>query len=71
MNRCLKCGNSLGTADVNGVCLKCRGETYNHSVGVQNYIFGNFEPYRNLLIKQAKKMARRKIYERKAKRSLK
>ena len=28
MKRCLKCGNSLGTADVNGVCSECRGHTF-------------------------------------------
>ena len=28
MNKCLKCGGELLTGDVNGVCLKCRGETF-------------------------------------------
>ena len=70
MNRCLKCGGELLTGDVNGVCSKCIGETYN-TVDFQDYVYAHFEPYRNLLMKQAKKMARRKIYERKAKRSLK
>ena len=74
MNRCLKCNGILETADVNGICSKCRSASYSETstplVDVQKYVFyDNFEPYRNLLIKQAKKTARRKIYERKAKRS--
>ena len=71
MNKCLKCGGELLTGDVNGVCSKCRGETYNHSSYFQDHVFMDFEPYWKMLEKQVKKMARRKIYERKAKRSLK
>lgn len=73
MNKCLKCGGELLTGDINGVCSKCRGETFSETTQIdayrQDHVFVNFEPYRNLLMKQAKKMKRRKIYERKTKRS--
>lgn len=69
MNRCLKCNGLLATADINGICSKCRGETPNHSLDVQDYMFEFYEPYWKMLEKQVKKMKRRKINERKAKRS--
>lgn len=73
MNRCLKCNGELLTGAINGVCSKCRGEAFSETTQpyahLQDHVFEFYEPYRNLLMKQAKKMARRKIYKRKAKRS--
>lgn len=28
MNKCVKCGNQLGSADINGICSQCRGHTF-------------------------------------------
>ena len=73
MNRCLKCNGLLATGDFNGICSKCRGASYSETstplVYVQNYVYDNFELYWKMLEKQVKKMKRRKINERKAKRS--
>ncbi len=73
MNRCLRCNGILATADFNGICSKCRGETFSETTQIdayrQEHVFVNFEPYWKMLEKQVKKMKRRKIYERKAKRS--
>lgn len=70
MNRCLICNGELSTGDFNGVCSKCR-DNLTPLTDVQDYVYINFEPYRNLLIKQSKKLKRRKIYERKVKRGIK
>jgi hypothetical protein len=28
MNKCIKCGIQLGSGDINGICFKCRGQTF-------------------------------------------
>lgn len=28
MNKCIKCGNQLGSGDINGICSECRGQTF-------------------------------------------
>lgn len=76
MNRCLKCNGILETADVNGICSKCRGETYSNSSTPlidehEQIVYANLEPYWELMKRTLKKVKRRGIIRRKMKRGMK
>lgn len=76
MNKCLKCNRELLTADINGICSKCRGETFSETSTPlidehKQIVYANLEPYLELMKRTLKKVKRRGIIRRKMKRGMK